>query len=86
MVSEDDHGPVPVGEPSIIEALKQGLHIGNITNFAAQHIEVDVFLEDGAHPFEGGLPRTHRQKKLPPKRRYRTFDRALTYDDFLLSC
>ena len=39
----------------------------------------------GAHPFEGGLPRTRSNNQLPPQRCYRTFNRAQTDDDVLLS-
>ena len=36
--------------------LKQGRDIGDIANLAVQHVKVDVFLEGGTHPLEGGLP------------------------------
>jgi hypothetical protein len=53
--SEDDYDPVPVSEAPIIEAPKQSFEVRKITKLAAQHIEANVFLEDGAHPFKRRL-------------------------------
>ena len=84
-IGEDDHRPVPVRQTPFIQASKQGLDFGDITNLAAQDIKADVFLKHGSHPFEGDLPRTLHQKELTPQRCYCAFDCTQTDGDVLLS-
>ena len=53
---ENDHRPVAVRQTPVVEALKQGVEVGEIADLAAQRIAADLLLEDGAHPFERSLP------------------------------
>jgi hypothetical protein len=56
--------------------LKQDLDFWHFADLVMQYIKINVFLKDGAHPFEGGLPRSRRKSQLPPQRRYRPLNRT----------
>ena len=58
-VRENGHGPVAGGQAAFVEALKQGPEIGEVADIAAECIQVDVFLQNGAHPFERNLLGLH---------------------------
>ena len=54
MARENGHGSVTVGQAAVVEAIKQGRHIGDIANLPAKRIGADPLLKDGAHPLERG--------------------------------
>ena len=56
-VCENGHGPVAVGKASVVEAVEQGVEVGNIADITAQCVWTDVLLQDSAHPLECSLPR-----------------------------
>src|SRR3954466_7861423 len=56
-VRKNNHGPVAVRQSAVVEAVKQRCDLGEISEFLAQRVEVDILLEDGTHPLERSLTR-----------------------------
>jgi len=50
---QDDHRAIAIGEPTIIEVMKQSFKIAKITDCVTHRLQTYIFLEDCTHPLEG---------------------------------
>jgi len=55
VVRQNHHGPVAVGQASLVEVVNQDRKIRDIADLAPQLLRPDLLLEDSPHPFERNL-------------------------------